>query len=185
MEEEYEEMKTFENLRETFDCEQCKAFCDEIGVITKEYEAKIKEASEENNILKLQLEAKKAIYFSEEVERLEVRNKELEGRIKDSEYKNNALLEATGKQFDENKELKAQQEWQPIETAPRDGKIRIYGLWVYNRISETWHWEEYVLYLNDEGELKTPYEDEYFSVWSYDAFTHWYYIPQPPKQKEG
>jgi hypothetical protein len=68
-------------------------------------------------------------------------------------------------------------EWQPIKTAPTDGKFYLYGLHVNNRGGHSW-FEVWYLSRDEDGELIETSGDQ-FSTWSYDDFEVWAPAPQP------
>jgi hypothetical protein len=72
-------------------------------------------------------------------------------------------------------------EWQPIETAPKDGTPHLRGLWV-KRISqgEFWDmWDMDVGHIDDCGDFLNLYGEEL--GWEADDYTHWMPLPEPPK----
>ena len=69
-------------------------------------------------------------------------------------------------------------EWQPIETAPKDGTPHVRGLWVTsNRTGARW-WESIAGYVDDDGEFV---DHDGNAPWHGDDYTHWMPLPEPPK----
>jgi len=72
-------------------------------------------------------------------------------------------------------------EWQPIETAPKDGTPHVRGLWVCDATSG------YPLYWQvdagcehtDDGDWILS--DGYTSGWHADDYSHWMPLPEPPQ----
>lgn len=73
-------------------------------------------------------------------------------------------------------------EWQPIETAPKDGTRHVRGLWVTVTSGDRptrKEWHEYVGYVSDDGRFVDPdYSDDF--GWYANDFTHWTALPPPP-----
>ena len=68
-------------------------------------------------------------------------------------------------------------EWQPIETAPKDGTPHVRGLTVRNnRYGSEW-WEVIAGQLTDEGEF---IDHDKNSPWRAEDYTHWTPLPPPP-----
>ncbi len=72
-------------------------------------------------------------------------------------------------------------EWQPIETAPKDGRSILLGggLWDDEDVSEVIglaHWDE-----KSKGWLVACHEGGYVCAWYTDA-THWMPLPEPPQK---
>ena len=67
-------------------------------------------------------------------------------------------------------------EWQPIETAPKDGSQFIGGLyvrcWNHARDTARLEWEQHVISYNNDEEMDCG--------WSFNDFTHWMPLPPPP-----
>ena len=67
-------------------------------------------------------------------------------------------------------------DWQPMNTAPTDGKFYLYGLHV-SRNRHGW-FEVWYLAMDEEGQLVESSGDR-FSTWNYDDFEVWAPAPQP------
>ena len=67
-------------------------------------------------------------------------------------------------------------QWQPIETAPRDGTPHLRGLHVVGPHGASWD----VLsgYVDCDGEFVDQFGDD--PGWSDEDFTHWMPLPTPP-----
>ena len=64
-------------------------------------------------------------------------------------------------------------EWQPIETAPRDGTPILAILKVTNnKTNFAWH-EPNVIWATDD-------ESDWYRGWGFDDYTHWMPLPPPP-----
>ena len=68
-------------------------------------------------------------------------------------------------------------DWQPMNTAPTDGKFYLYGLHVNSRNRHGW-FEVWYLAADEEGQLVESSGDR-FSTWNYDDFEVWAPAPQP------
>ena len=74
--------------------------------------------------------------------------------------------------------LEAEQ-WQPIETAPKDGAVHIRGLWV-NVKNAPQEFQQFIGCINDDGDFVDPdYYDDF--GWAADDYTHWMPLPEPPE----
>lgn len=67
-------------------------------------------------------------------------------------------------------------EWQPIDTAPKDGTVILVGVWEIapDMASAAWNGKFWSMNYMDEGEF----------IGSGEAFhnpTHWQPLPEPPK----
>jgi len=72
-------------------------------------------------------------------------------------------------------------DWQPIETAPKDGTSFIAGLWVtmWNaaRDNSRRYWEVHLICVDDEtGEITA----DSHQGWELSDYSHWMQIPKPP-----
>lgn len=68
-------------------------------------------------------------------------------------------------------------EWQPIETAPRDGTVIQCWHKVYKcPISVLWKDDGFPY----RGERLNWYERSYTTAWPEQSFTHWMPLPPPP-----
>ena len=68
-------------------------------------------------------------------------------------------------------------EWQPIETAPKDGTL--VDLWAV----ENDRGSRYIdLYWNDHEGLWEDEYGQYSSDWFWGIFTHWTLSPEPPEE---
>ena len=69
-------------------------------------------------------------------------------------------------------------EWQPIETAPKDGAVHVRGLFVRNSRLGTTRWEVIAGYLDEFGEFVDHNGD---SPWRSEDYEYWTPLPEPPK----
>ena len=70
-------------------------------------------------------------------------------------------------------------EWQPIETAPKDGRLHVRGLIVSsNKRGMRW-WEPIAGRIDDDGEFV---DHDGNSQWRAEDYTHWMPLPAPPVQ---
>lgn len=74
--------------------------------------------------------------------------------------------------------------WQPIESAPKDGRGHLRGLWVTMKrtgLPDAKQWRSYVGYVHDQSGafLDLDYDQDF--GWEADDFTHWMPLPEPPK----
>ena len=68
--------------------------------------------------------------------------------------------------------------WQPIETAPRDGTGHVRGLWVHSaKTGKPIYWEAIAGYVNDDCEFV---DHDSNAPWRADDYTHWMPLPAPP-----
>ena len=69
-------------------------------------------------------------------------------------------------------------EWQPIETAPKDGTGHVRGLWVHSaKTGKAIYWEAIAGYVNDDGDFV---DHDSNAPWRADDYTHWMPLPAPP-----
>jgi hypothetical protein len=66
-------------------------------------------------------------------------------------------------------------QWQPIETEPDDGSLRLYGLHVRHADGHNW-FEIHYLSRADDGEMIQPSGDN-FVDWTFDDFEVWAEAP--------
>jgi len=68
-------------------------------------------------------------------------------------------------------------DWQPIETAPKDGTEFLAAIQVHNTRGDEW-WERHVVAVDDAtGDLISD------QPWSLGDYSHWMPLPDPPKEE--
>lgn len=67
-------------------------------------------------------------------------------------------------------------EWQPIETAPRDGTAIL--TFPHYRVS---HWAEADETMSEDGCFVGRWDDGFEAYWCLAKVTHWMPLPSPPK----
>ena len=68
-------------------------------------------------------------------------------------------------------------EWQPIETAPKDGAPHIRGLWVTSsKTGESW-WEAICGFIDDDGDFV---DHDGNAPWYPEDYNYWLPLPEPP-----
>ena len=74
-------------------------------------------------------------------------------------------------------------EWQPIETAPKDGtKILVFCRHGECEISEWYECWKTNYVLVEGTEYFEKHETLYQEGWNSNGFTHWMPLPEPPEQ---
>lgn len=68
--------------------------------------------------------------------------------------------------------------WNPMDTEPRDGAFRLYGIHVKHINGSEWFEVHYVA-KDDDGQMIEPSGDA-FSDWSFEDFEVWADAPSPP-----
>ena len=86
-------------------------------------------------------------------------------------------MKLTLEQIEEGERLRAENAWQPIETAPKDGTRIVAGTRV-NHTSGYSFWDAHVVWFDDEeGEIAS----DAYQGWAWDDYTHWLPLPTPPE----
>ena len=67
-------------------------------------------------------------------------------------------------------------EWQPIETAPRDGTCILLGCFTVENPNY-----QVTAFWNPDFFLGSPWDSPDGTAWAADYFTHWMPLPEPPK----
>lgn len=69
-------------------------------------------------------------------------------------------------------------EWQPIETAPKDG-LHVRGLWVHcGYTGESLYWRADCGLVSDDGDFVCVSGDDF--GWCASDYSHWMPLPEPP-----
>jgi hypothetical protein len=68
-------------------------------------------------------------------------------------------------------------EWQPIDTAPKDGTPHLRGLWVNTSTGDVWDID--AGYIDDHGDFLDLFGD--VLGWDVEDYSHWMPLPEPPK----
>jgi len=72
-------------------------------------------------------------------------------------------------------------EWQPIETAPKDGTPHVRGMWTYDLMTgKAIEWMSDAGYEDEDGDWVLS--DACLSGWRAEDYTHWIPLPKPPSQ---
>lgn len=91
---------------------------------------------------------------------------------------------AAHKDRDELLTMIGEREWQPIETAPKDGTIHIRGLWVTVKGVKAKEFQQFIGFIDEDGDFKDMvYFDDF--GWAAKDYTHWMPLPEPPEQDDG
>ncbi len=69
--------------------------------------------------------------------------------------------------------------WQPIETAPKDGRPHVRGLWVTNNRTGAKWWETISGRIDDGGDFV---DHDGNSPWRHEDYSHWMPLPPPPTE---
>jgi len=73
-------------------------------------------------------------------------------------------------------------EWISVKDKPIPlAKYVLAGLFVHNRFSQSFRFEEEVIY-HDDGIVMSRNDDE--TGWALESYTHWQPLPPPPTNKE-
>ena len=76
-------------------------------------------------------------------------------------------------------------EWQPIETAPKDGtKILVFTAMGEIEMSE-WYVSKNYRYDHIEGDVYKKVLDEEVGLWNSNYPTHWMPLPKPPSAESA
>lgn len=73
----------------------------------------------------------------------------------------------------------AKRQWQPIETAPKDGDTNI----LIGCFGKHWHGEQFIVFY-DNDKPKYPWQTPDGISYHQDAPTHWMPLPAPPGKEE-
>lgn len=76
--------------------------------------------------------------------------------------------------------LRAQLEWQPIDTWVDDGKEHLRGLWVCHQFLIPTYWGQYLGFVDTESWEFVDQHGEHFG-WNMGDYTHWMPVPTPPE----
>lgn len=69
--------------------------------------------------------------------------------------------------------------WRKMNSAPRDGTPILVGLWVRHNQQPEPHWEQYVVFYDNE--TGAAYQHDFEDIpWSWEDFDAWTVIPKPP-----
>lgn len=67
-------------------------------------------------------------------------------------------------------------DWQPIETAPKDGTNFLAAIEVQNNKTGDLWWEQHVICVDEDGDIPVDIE----RGWSFADYTHWMPLPKAP-----